>query len=363
MKKIRTIRRTQEHNEILDNSFITPGRFRELDGLRGIAALSVVAYHFGYPAVQNYPRIAPEPYSIPLGELGVQLFFIISGYVILLSAIKSGSALKFGISRFARLYPTYWLALAVAAAVYFLYGNPGRNITVIQTLINTTMMQRFMLVDNVDQVYWTLAIELQFYLLMGFYLALRRGRIYRREITIGIFCWTTLGLLICCIFHPEASLTGAPKMLVWGVVAEHAALFSLGMVFFMYSHDRKFTWLMPYCAVTASINAFLMHDGAHGVGVAIICAVFFAVIYVRHVPFLARGPLHALGTISYPLYLGHAMLGYMLIDMSYPWAGAWGARILALTLVLLWAWCVHSTVETRVSAALRNVLARKLVRA
>ncbi len=152
-------------------------------------------------------------------------------------------------------------------------------------------------------------------------------------------------------------------MLVWGVVAEHAALFSLGMVFFMYSHDRRFTWLMPYCAAAASINAFLMHDSAHGVGVAIICAVFFAVIYVRHVPFLARGPLHALGTISYPLYLGHAMLGYMLIDMFYPWAGAWGARILALALVLLWAWCVHSTVETRVSAALRNFLTRKLVRA
>jgi len=70
MKKIRTIRRTQEHNEILDNSFITPGRFRELDGLRGIAALSVVAYHFGYPAVQNYPRIAPAPHSISLGEHG-----------------------------------------------------------------------------------------------------------------------------------------------------------------------------------------------------------------------------------------------------------------------------------------------------
>ena len=68
-----------------------------------------------------------------------------------------------------------------------------------------------MLVDNVDQVYWTLAIELQFYLLMGLYLAVRRGKIYRREITIGIFCWTTLGLLICCIFHPEASLTGGPQ--------------------------------------------------------------------------------------------------------------------------------------------------------
>ena len=104
----RTVQHTRKPGEVLDNSFITPGRFSELDGLRGIAALAVVAYHFGYPAVQNYPRIAPEPYSIPLGELGVQLFFIISGYVILLSAIKSGSALKFGISRFACTQPTGW---------------------------------------------------------------------------------------------------------------------------------------------------------------------------------------------------------------------------------------------------------------
>lgn len=83
----RTVQHARKPGEVLDNSFITPGRFSELDGLRGIAALAVVAYHFGYPAVQNYPRIAPEPYSIPLGELGVQLFFIISGYVILLLSL------------------------------------------------------------------------------------------------------------------------------------------------------------------------------------------------------------------------------------------------------------------------------------
>ena len=48
---------------------------------------------------------------------------------------------------------------------------------------------------------------------------------------------------------------------------------------------------MPYCAAAASINAFLMHDSAHGVGVAIICVVFFAVIYVRHVPFFGARTL------------------------------------------------------------------------
>ena len=74
------------------------------------------------------------------------------------------------------------------------------------------------------------------------------------------------------------------------------------MVFFMYSHDRKFTWLMPYCAVIASINAFLMHDSAHGVGVAIICAVFFAVIYARHVPFFgARTSARARHNIVSPV--------------------------------------------------------------
>ena len=133
MAKSQTVKARE--GEVLDQDFITPGRFRELDGFRGLAAITVVIYHLGVPATENYPRTAPSPYDIALGELGVQLFFIISGFVILLSAIKSGSALKFAISRFSRIYPTYWFALAVSALVYFIYGNPGRHITIPQTLI------------------------------------------------------------------------------------------------------------------------------------------------------------------------------------------------------------------------------------
>ena len=350
-------------NEVLDNSFITPGRFRELDGLRGIAAITVVLYHFGVPASENYPRIGASPYDLGLGELGVQLFFIISGYVILLTAIKSANALSFVISRFSRLYPTYWLALAVAAGTYFLYGNPVRNITALQTLINTTMLQRFMLVDNVDQVYWTLAVELQFYALMTVYLLIRRGTVYRRDLTIGMLIWASVGTVLCLVFHPEAALSGTPKMLVWAVVAEHAALFCLGMVLFMYSHDRRMTWLIPYFALLASVNAFLMHDAAHGIGVALICVAFFAVIWVRSVPWLAYGPLNFLGQISYPLYLGHALLGYALIDFFFPYAGIWGSRVIALVVVIAWAYLVHISVETRFSSSMRKSLQRKLVKA
>ncbi|MDO5750276.1 MAG: acyltransferase [Rothia sp. (in: high G+C Gram-positive bacteria)] len=344
-------------NEVLDNSFITPGRFRELDGLRGIAAITVVLYHFGMPAGG-----APGPYDISWGELGVQLFFIISGYVILLTAIKSANALSFVISRFSRLYPTYWLALALAAGTYFLYGNPHRNITAMQTLVNTTMFQRFFLVDNVDQVYWTLAVELQFYALMTVYLLFRRGTVYRRELVVGMLIWVFMGSILCVVFHPEAALSGVPKMLVWAVVAEHAPLFSLGMVLFMYSHDRRFTLLIPLFSLVASLNAWLMHDAVHGIGVALICVAFFAVIYVKNVPWLAHGPLNFLGQISYPLYLNHEMFGYMLIDIFVPVLGVWGGRVLALVIVILWAYLMHRTVETRLSSALRKSLQGKLVK-
>ena len=359
MKKIRTIRRTQEHNEILDNSFITPGRFRELDGLRGIAALAVVIGHFGATFNQNYIHSPQSPYSFPLGEMGVQLFFIISGYVILLTAIKSGSALKFMISRVARLYPTYWFGIIIATLVYVLYGNPGRHITQLQVLLNTTMMQRFIMVEDVDKVYWTLAVEMQFYLLVATYILFRRGKIYRREITVGIIIWSVIGTILCLVIGmPHNSLD---KIVLWSVLAEHAPLFCLGMVLFMYSHDRRFTWLIPLLTIMASINTYIMRDMLHAVTMLGICVIFFIVVYCPRVPFLAHGPIHFVGVISYPLYLGHAMLGYMIINILIPYLGDWGARGFTIILVIFWAYIVHITIETNVSVAFRKLLTRVLV--
>lgn len=51
MAKSQTVKARE--GEILDQNFITPGRFRELDGFRGLAAITVVIYHLGVPATQN----------------------------------------------------------------------------------------------------------------------------------------------------------------------------------------------------------------------------------------------------------------------------------------------------------------------
>jgi len=90
-----------------------PTRFYEIDLLRFIAAISVVFYHYAFIGVTR-PDYNPLvfPALVPIakyGYLGVELFFIISGYVVLLSA-QGKTVRQFFVSRVTRLYPAYWVA-------------------------------------------------------------------------------------------------------------------------------------------------------------------------------------------------------------------------------------------------------------
>ncbi|MDT0190169.1 acyltransferase family protein [Rothia terrae] len=141
-------------------------RSRELDGLRGVAILLVLIGHFSATYPVYFPSGPTPPFSIYFGGMGVQLFFMISGYVILISALRQGSAVRYLINRAVRLYPAYWVALAISSLIIATVGIEYKTITAPQVLINATMFHRFLFVDNVDDVYWTLAIEWQFYLLL-----------------------------------------------------------------------------------------------------------------------------------------------------------------------------------------------------
>lgn len=151
-------------------------RFRELDGLRGIAASAVVVYHLlgGYDG--KFPDEPASQWTFHWGAYGVQLFFMISGFVILMSARRAQRPVDFVISRVSRLYPAYWLAMAgtlLLAWGFGIYAAIHRP-TVGEALANLTMVQRWLLVENVDQVYWTLAVEMQFYAVVFALLVLSR---------------------------------------------------------------------------------------------------------------------------------------------------------------------------------------------
>lgn len=136
-------------------------RLGYLDALRGIAALLVVVCHLWQPLLG--PGALPH-FWLDIGKLGVIWFFLLSGVVIPFSLQPGpGGARRFIVSRVLRLYPAYWLSLALYIGMLALTGETLP--TWQRVVANVTMLQAAMGVEDVMGLYWTLFIEWLFYAL------------------------------------------------------------------------------------------------------------------------------------------------------------------------------------------------------
>ena len=147
-------------------------RLGYVDSIRGIAALTVIYYHAAETMLKGGTTSGIEQamfslwmHWIDLGKISVALFFAVSGFVIPYSLLR-GSARpirSFVISRFFRLYPAYWISIAAAVFFFWLAGRGVPDVSVIG--VNVTMLQQFVGIPNVMELYWTLQIALIFYVL------------------------------------------------------------------------------------------------------------------------------------------------------------------------------------------------------
>ena len=288
------------------------GRFDELDGLRGIAAGAVVVYHFTSPFDGYFPGLPKAPFDFTEGAYGVQLFFLISGFVILLTAQRAKRPSDFLIARISRLYPTYWVALTITLGFILASGYAVVAVTPVQVAVNYTMLQRYVLVENVDKSYWTLAVELVFYGIMWLLLVANRSRLTERLITRVVAVWLPISAVVSWWVGTEApSLTD--KILLNVTIAEYAPLFCAGMLLQLSRADGTLRPLVFPAGLVAALNAALLHTPYDGLIVAIVFLAFTLVVIVPSVGWLARGPLQFLGTISYPLYLLHQVIGIIIM--------------------------------------------------
>lgn len=140
-----------------------------LDYLRLCSAFMVMAYHFLY-----FNRFTPNPLRIEalssnnesrayfsFGWVGVELFFVISGYVISLSASNKG-ALSFAIGRFLRLAPGIWICSTIELLAFASLFSSSRSELTMQWVRTVVFWPR----GQIDGVYWTLQIEISFYLIV-----------------------------------------------------------------------------------------------------------------------------------------------------------------------------------------------------
>lgn len=337
-------------------------RFRELDGLRGVAALAVVGTHFTNGFDSRNPELEPALFDLSVGAFGVQLFFIISGFVILLSARRATRPSDFVISRVSRLYPAYWISLLVLAALVWMLSIEHFKISLWEMALNFTMIQRWLLVPNFNEVSWTLAVEMQFYFIILLLLWVTRSNLTDRVVTNLASAWLVVSVVVAVIAHPYASgvnpqLVALPvRLLLNATLAEFGPLFILGMLIFVSRQNEKLHKLLPLAAVIATLNAWLLHGVYEAIVVAAIVLVFLVVAFRKRTAVLLLPPLLWLGKISYSLYIIHLIPGEIVIDLVRPFVGRDWAMLPALGVVVLLAWGLHVVGERYASRWFKTVL-------
>jgi peptidoglycan/LPS O-acetylase OafA/YrhL len=140
-------------------------RLVELDAMRGIASISVVIFHYTTHYAKLYGHAEPWPIDYWIGRYGVELFFMISGYVIFLALNKTANPAKFIVSRFSRIFPTFWCGVILSYLLVTAISLPRWDVSLNDALVNMTMIPGLFGAHLVDGVYWTLHKELGFYLM------------------------------------------------------------------------------------------------------------------------------------------------------------------------------------------------------
>ncbi|MCV7707141.1 acyltransferase [Micrococcus luteus] len=341
-----------------------PGpRFRELDGLRGLAALAVVFSHYTGAHNSHYPQDPAAFHDAAWGAAGVQLFFIISGFVIFMSARRADRPSDFAISRAARLYPPYWISLVFAVVLLLLHPVPGFPFTWGQALVNLTMVQRWVGVDNVVDVYWTLAVEMQFYVIILILLYLTRCRLSDRVVLWGSLAWSVISWAVVLFTAPHVGSDPQRdplwvKLLNNATVAEYAPLFVLGMALYIARQTGQHRGWVAAAAVSAVGSTFVMRGMPLALEVLVVVLLAVTVMLRKRTSVLLLAPVQWYGKISYSLYILHAIPGYLVIHALWPYVGRNMAMLVALAVVSVLAWALQKYGEEHLGRAAKRGLTR-----
>jgi peptidoglycan/LPS O-acetylase OafA/YrhL len=336
-------------------------RFYQIDLLRFLAAISVVFFHYcfrGY-AADDMSSVSFDSF-VPLvkyGYLGVDLFFMISGFVILMSA--QGRSLKsFIVSRVTRLYPAFWIGVLLTSLMCWLFNQPLYSVTLLQVVQNLTMFSGYFDVPHVDGVYWTLLIELHFYLIVAIVLGLGAGR----YMTHVMMAWLLLTLV--------SSFAPLPSLVRDFAVTDWSAYFIAGAFFYLIRlNGIKLIYLIAigvayYLSIKFSYWRMLNHVNIYKTEYSPVITLglitlFFTVMFLISINKLnglnKRIMLH-LGMMTYPLYLIHQNIGFLVLNAYGAVINKYVLLFLLVTVMLVVSYLITHSVEPKISRWLKNKL-------
>jgi peptidoglycan/LPS O-acetylase OafA/YrhL len=306
-----------------------------LDSLRAFAALSVCLYHFVFTTqdfVSNQFILSVFFY----GFAGVITFFVISGFIIPYAMHNSGFEFKniitFLLKRLLRLEPPYLFSIIIAISILFIrkyyFGLPNahQNLTPQQVLLHLGYLIPFFKSYNwLNEVYWTLAIEFQYYI----FIALIFTLLVYKKLLIRIVCYLSILLV---------SFVSSDYFLPYWL-----PIFLLGILTFLFlakyiernEFNISFSLLVIFC---------LYRYPASYVIFAIIPVL--SIIYFQNINIPV---LHLIGKFSYSLYLTHSLVGSTFINILSHYSHNAISKVLivvvGLLISLLGAYLVYIFIE------------------
>lgn len=321
-----------------------------LDLTRFACALAVVVFHYaGW--MPSLTGTGPATAPLRAGWIGVELFFVLSGVVIAWSA-EGSAPMGFLARRALRLLPAAWVCASITALALLLDGDPARQVA-LRWFASMAFAPTGWQIDN---SYWTLAIEVSFYLLIARVLCGGATLERLERIAIALGCASTTYWVATMIVDVLPMQNRAVQLLL----LPHGCFFALGVLIRVAQrrgHDAQVVVPMIIfgAACTAEIVAhareFPLGGGMTGWALAAFAAGLLPILCAdRLQPWLAdRVPARTavmLGLMTYPLYLIHQQFGMVVVN-ALDAAGLWRWAALGLTaaLCVALAWAIARWVE------------------
>jgi peptidoglycan/LPS O-acetylase OafA/YrhL len=319
-------------------------RIVELDALRALAAINLMLFHFTHVYSVKFGYTTELGFEWPYGKYGVELFFVLSGFVNAMTLLKKRDAKRFVINRLLRILPIFYVVYAVNLVLMFLPPLSTWGDHDLPTLLaNLTLMPNLLGYECLEPVTWTLQIEMLFYVILtGVFLAGGFERPIRTWLLYLVLCFVG-----CTLVHPVGEIGQRATPAQWMrelLLLEYVPLFVMGMMIQQIRFGSETGWNRwgkNGLVIAIAFAVFHITDDRdfNPAATLLILGIMFLAAFGR-LPVLRMKPLVFISTISYSLYLLHNNLGCVVIYHMDHYLGVppivCFALMLGLTVVFAW---------------------------
>lgn len=284
----------------------TNTRLVELDCLRGISAILIMLFHYTTRYEQLFGFKESNIISFSYGKYGVQFFLMTSGFVMMYSYKNRFNIKDFLLKKFFRLYPAYIVSITLIFIILTIYPLAGRSVGFKEYLINITMLQGFFDVAYVDGAHWYLNIEIIFAIWSCIFLYIISKS--NKEIVIKIL-WSWIIILI--LFKVFSVHIPFKRIINALLLIDYSPFIISGMIF--YYLKEKVNGEKYLLLIICLLLIILRGDYKLALATIFLFIIFNLLIYNK-LNFKYNKILIFIGEISYPLYLIHQNIGYVIIN-------------------------------------------------